>query len=833
MKMSKSKRKSADKKMLKNLDEKFATELNEQQRFGNEKIIQKNIGEADLEYMRIFGANKNLYRSIASMVDGLKPGHRRLLYSWYLLENKPTLNTLGRRKFIKVDKLSSNTVIFHPHGTSAIDKTIGTDGQYWSNNVMFLDPQGSYGNMAGDTPSAGRYREARISEFTIDCFFDEFDKYCVPMRLGYDGVNYEPDFLPAKYPVVLFNPQFSGIGYGLSSNIPSFNVAEVLDATIRLIKHPKEKDKILLIPDIPTKCDILDEGNFEEINAIGNSKLTMRATYSIDYEKNVIKITSLPLNSSSASVIGKILAIRDKKDKDFEKITEIKDYTKEGEVNIELYLKSDAKPDKIVRKLFKKSTGLKSTFPVGITVIDDFQEYEFGIRDLLLEWIQYRQDVVTSMFLNKLQVLIQKQHMNEVLLFVFNKDNIDKTIKIAKTSKSKKETVDRLMAAFNITSLQAGTIADMHVYNFNEDSYNKYKEEEKELKKDIDEINDILEDDKKIDEFIIKQLEAGKKKWGRERLSRVVKESDDVDGDIPDTDHLLGISDSGFAKKISINHSSIGPIGKSNSNVTVLDINNRENILVIDSSGRVVKISVSAIPDMKVDENGIELKRFFSTNGKIVAVMELPSMKVLDASDRYGIIFVTKKGYAKKVKLSEFKKVTDYKSGISLNDDDEVASAIFTVDEAEKDIIISTNTGNGVHLSADEVRELGASAKGVSMISLKDDEEVVSASLINPKKKFMFMITTQGRAKVIESKYFPVMKRKDSAVNLIHLIGTETLLGISSINKNDVVEVYHKIGEPEQIKISELDVSARVAKGTRVITTGRGDSLVGYKVFKN
>ena len=190
-----SKRSKKDITMSKNLDSKFNDEFGE--RFGNEKITRVNVADADLEYSQIFGANKNLYRTIASMIDGLKPGKRRLFYSWWELENKPMNTdsvTLKKLKFIKVDKLSANTVNYHPHGTSATDELLGREGQYWNNNVMTIVSQGSVGNIRGDQPSAGRYREAKLSEYTIDCFFSDFTKYCVPMKLAYDGVSYEPEY---------------------------------------------------------------------------------------------------------------------------------------------------------------------------------------------------------------------------------------------------------------------------------------------------------------------------------------------------------------------------------------------------------------------------------------------------------------------------------------------------------------------------------------------------------------------------------------------------------------------------------------------------------------
>lgn len=214
-KKKKSTRSSKDRKMSKLLDEKFLEELGETERFGNEKITKVNVAQADMDYTRLFGANKNLYRSTPNMICGLKPGAMRLIYTWWETCGSPQntkKETLNKLKYYKVNKLASDSVKYHPHGTVSQEGLLGTMGQYWSNNVMLLVPQGSYGNLRGDQVASGRYIMAKMSEFCIDCFFTDFDKYGVPMREAYTGEDEEPDFLPARYPYILFNPQFSGIG---------------------------------------------------------------------------------------------------------------------------------------------------------------------------------------------------------------------------------------------------------------------------------------------------------------------------------------------------------------------------------------------------------------------------------------------------------------------------------------------------------------------------------------------------------------------------------------------------------------------------------------------
>ena len=737
---------------------------------------------------------------------------------------------MNRLRFHKVSTLSAAALVYHPHGEKSNEDVITSEGQYWSNNICTVVPQGNFGSIRGDRPGAGRYLEAKISEYLIDCFFDDFYKYCVPMKDNYTGERVEPFFLPAKYPHALFNPQFSGIGYGLSSNIPSFNVAEVLKATIKLIKN--QNSNIMLIPDIPTGADIIDEGLFEEINKTGIGKLTMRATAEIDHNKNIIRFTSLPLQTSSMQIINKIIEMRKKGE--FGEIIDITDYSKLGETDLRFILRSDANPDKVLKKLYKRGTGLKNTFPVCIKLIDDFRESDYGVKDFLLEWIEYRRDVVRSMFSNDLIQTMEKQHMNEVLLFVFSETNAEETLKICKNAASRKDTIEKLMKKYKITSLQAATIAEMKLYHFNKDTYARYKEEKKQLAEDVDRITKTLDDESLIDDFIIKQLEEGIRKYGHPRKSMIVKDDNSDIEQVPDTNHLVAITETGFIKKVNLEETNvIGEVGKNKDNFSIIQINNREDILVIDSTGNAIRIPVSSFPDMTVDDIGVEISRYFKCNGKIISVLKLPDPKMLkEKNNNVCISIITKQGYAKRVKLSEFKGISEPRSSITLNDGDEVVAALFTLENSSSDIIIFTNTGRGVRININDLRIYGRAAKGLKHINLQDGEFVTNANKVDPSKKALFYITSAGRAKVTDVKYFPVMERNEESLQLITLEGNESLLYVASVNnKTDVVRVYFKNADPVDFNLSELKIATRIAKGEKVIKVPRGDSVVSVKVF--
>lgn len=755
-----------------------------------------------------------------------------MFYAWWENAGKPTntkKETLNRLKFQKVHNIASWSMVYHPHSVDSNEEIIANEGQDWNNNVLTVVPQGNFGSIRGDRPASGRYIEAKMSEYLIDCFFDDFYKYSIPMKESYDGERIEPEFLPAKYPHALFNPQLSGIGYGLASNIISFNVAEVLRATIKLIKDPHAK--IMLVPDIPTGAEIVDTGLFKEINKTGVGKITMRASAEINHNKNIINITSLPLQMSSMQVIKKI--IEKKKKNEFQEIIDILDYTKLGKTDIRIILKNDANPDKVLKKLYEKGTGLKDTFPVCIKLIDDYREFDYGIKSFLKEWIEYRRDVVRSMFSNNLIQTMEKQHMNEVLLFVFNEDNAEKTLKICKRSSSRKETIEKLQSKYGITSLQASTIADMRLYNFNKDSYQRYKEEKKILKDEVDKIMAILDNENLIDEFIIDQLESGIKKYGQPRRSKIVKEDSELDIEqIPDTEHLIAITENGIIKKINLDKfNTIGVVGKKSDNFSIIRINNREDILIIDSTGEGIRIPVSSLPDMDINDTGVELSRYFKCSGKIISMLKLQDIDMLD--DKFlTIILVTKYGFCKRIKIKEFKGITGSRNSITLNDGDEVVSALFAMEDDSSDIIIYTNKGYGIRIPINDIKIYGKAAKGSRQIQLKEKEFVINSNVIDPLRKTLFYITSAGRMKITQEKYFPRMKKTDEPLQLITLENNETLLYILSVShKKDTVRVYFKNKEPVEYKLSNLKLTTRIAKGEKVLKVPKGESVVSVKII--
>lgn len=423
---------------------------------------------------------------------------------------------------------------------------------------------------------------------------------------------------------------------------------------------------------------------------------------------------------------------------------------------------------------------------------------------------------------------MEQQNINDIMIFVSNQDNAKNTIKIATTSKNKKEYSEKLVETYGINSQQANTIATMPTTAFTIDAHNSYVEKQKELKKEISELEDVLDDDTKIDKVIIEQLKEGIKLFGAPRKSKVVQVLKEEE--IPDTYHIIGISKDGYIKKVSVDDKQIGQVGNTHNQYMTMHLHNTENILIFDSKGKVSRIPVSTIPDMKLKDNGVLLERYFKVTGDVVSALIEPDEKELKKSKDMYLVFLTKQGYVKKTSVKEFSNVNGSTTAIKIPNNDELVSVEFASDDTIKDMIIYTNLGNGIRRDINEFSVMKANARGVKQLNVTDEEYCVGFDKINPTKKYMLYITSAGRMKLTETKYLPAMNRKDDTISLINLENRETLIGIKTVNIEDKVVIYKKTSDPETIELKDVPVLTRIAKAEKMVKTPSGDSVLSYTV---
>lgn len=789
----------------------------------------RNIATESRDYSIIAGINKNVARHIPCSYDGLKPVARRTLLILYEYKS---------RDFCKVNKVSGDVMgKYHPHGSSSIEEVIGRMGQKWNNNVLYVDPSGNYGNENGDEPAAGRYIKTRLSKFGHKCFFEDYKYAALDRKTTYLGNVTEPEYLPAKYPVGLVNPQFSSIGYGTAANIAPYNFMEVCEATIKLLKNPDSD--INLIPDFPNGCEVVADKSLEEVNYNhGRGKVTVKATVDIDHDKNIIHIRSLPLKVGSKQVTKNIAELV--LSKKIEGIIKMDDDTSPNAgIQISIMLDKNVNPEKMLDTLMKKNIGLKSTFAVQIKFIEDYHEKEYTPKEYLLNWIDFRREILQGMHNKRYVNLLSEQHMNDVKIFVFSDDNISKTAEIIKSSRDDDDSIQKLVKKYksvNMTSMQARTICNMRYKDFNKSSYQKFLEERERLKKDIAESEKIIKNPQLIDDIIEKELREGIELFGTPRRSKIIYDKKS-EKKVDSKKVIIAISKDGFVKKIDAKkYSTIGKLGNTSSQEVIpLKVSNNKSIIVFDSNGKASKVPVYGIPEMTPEDDGLIMARYFNVSGQIVSVMEEIDVTEF-GDDELNIIFVSKYGFSKKTPYSNFMKMKDLKVVMNLNDGDQLVSTIVEhVSSIRRavDMLVYTNMGNGIRLSMEDIQKSASSSKGKRMIKLSDDEEVIGVDRIIPNKKLIFYVTSSGKAKVTETKYLPSMDKKDVPVQLLKLTGNDKLVGIVSVNEDDRVIIYRKVDVPVEISVSDITPSMRVAKAEKIVKVSKGDIVVGIRVISS
>lgn len=784
-----------------------------------EKVVVKNIAEACEHFAKVCGANKNLYRTICLFIDGLKPVHRRIVYAMSKIED----SNKGR-DIMKVGRIVGDTLgKYHPHGDAAITAALVGLAQPWNNNVCVIEGEGNFGGMDGSESGHMRYINAKISDYGYDCFLSELDDIPIDWKEAYTGKGMEPEYFPAKYPHALFNGSMA-IGYGLASNIPPYNVTEVLEATIALIKN--SDIDVVLYPDSPTGCNIIDNGQFEDISHTGSGSFEMEGCYEIDEQKNVITITALPYQVNAAHIIKHITD--KKRRKDYMEISDVKDSTKNSNVNIVIELKSDADPHKFIKKLCKQ-TAMRRSYPVDIRMIDDYQDFDYNIKSFLLEWIEYRRDAKRAMYNNLYSIAMENKHINDTMLFILNDDNIEKTLKITRKSENKAEMAEKFMKTYGISSLQAKTLSSMQINAFNKSSVRKYKEDNEKYSELIKDYEKYLEDDKEIDKVIIAELKRGIKLWGSPRKSKIISEKEK--NYVPKTNHIVAVSEDGYCKKLGDNPDTIGKVGRDNSPITVVSINNREDLLIYLANGRVVKLPVSSMGICNIQDIGVPLSRFGDFDSKVVLIMKQPNKDMMK-DDAIKLCFVSKQGYVKKTPLSEFANIKGSTKCMNVDDNDELVNVFLTSEEKNHNIIIYTNKGNGLCIDMTEIASYKKTARGLKAINVSEDEYVIGSDRLSDEKEFVLYVTSKGCVKVTEAKYLPKTSRRAEAINLISLDDNDFLIKIKSVHGNEVYNVMKKRSKPEELKVSDIEVVARASKATKMIKVPTGDRILNLIEIK-
>lgn len=784
---------------------------------GDRNLLEEDISVAMTNAMLVFGANTNFMRQLPNLIDGLKPVERRILYCMFKLGLKPEKEALKSSKIVG-DTMST----YHPHGDTTIYDVLVRMAQHWKMNLILTSPEGSFGNQYGDGASAMRYTESKLTKFAWDCYFDGFDVDNVFTRPNYDNKTVEPEYLPSKYPVGLFNGCF-GIGSGIKVDIPPHNPGEVMEFTIERIKNPNAVPRIFY-PDSPTGCDIIDNGSLDKLFFTGTGTIGYRGIIEPDFEENSLTLYNAPPMVAMDNVLKKISELRQKNiikgmiNMDREMIGE--------SAGLVYYFKKEIDIMEI-RKLIFKYTAMETTLPVKFIALDNYEKSQYSFVRYIDEWIEIRREYKNIIYTKKLIKTYERIHTLKTLLMIFDGKNAHKTIDYIKENK-RADVVPYLMKKFDISSLQANTIVGMSLGQFSKDSMANYRAMLPELEKERKNIDKILSNSDKIDEIIIEELKEGIKKYGYPRRSRVIK----LDGEesVPNTKHKIVITSNGFVKKLPINATSIGELSEGDIPTDIIEISNPEDLMVIDNTGMIHKLPVSKLTNSELSAHGESVTDYIKIKGRVCCIIPKPNPETITAESGVYMLFVTKNGMIKKTNVHEFVNMKSSIIGMKVDKDDEVISVKLIIGE-DKDILVYTENGMGMRYPSAEIKETGRTSKGIIAINKDEDDLVKGIDVVKEKDKFILCLTDKGKAKKCELKDFRAMKRTTKALRLITLDDNENIKLIQTVKGNEEFKVFMK-NDTLSLKVKEVDTLPRLSKGNKVIPVRKGDYIIDIKENK-
>ena len=790
------------------------------------KIIERDIEEEMKTAYVDYAMSVIVSRALPDVRDGLKPVHRRILYSMYedgITSDKPyrkCANTVG-----------SVLGRYHPHGDSSVYDAMVRLAQDFSQRYTMIDGHGNFGSIDGDGAAAMRYTEARMEKIAEEMLVD-IEKNTVDFMPNYDDRLQEPTVLPAKVPALLINGS-SGIAVGMATNIPPHNLSEIVDGAIKVIDEDNVTNEELMSvikgPDFPTEGIILGREGIKEAYTTGRGKITVRAEAEIEEmsgNKRRIVVSALPYQVNKARLIENIALLA--RDKRIEGISDIRDESdREHKVRMVIELKRDANAQVVLNQLYK-NTQMQITFGVIMLALVDGEPQILTLKDCLLHYIDHRKTVVLRRTKFDLDKAEARAHILEGLIIAI--DNIDEVIQIIRSSYD--DAKERLMERFKLTEIQAQAILDMQLKRLSGLQREKLEEEYAELMKLIAHLKEILASEKLVYDIIKEELLEMKKKFGDERKTKIVAAEGEIDLDdlIKEEQVVIALTRFGYIKRSPIDtFKSQRRGGKGITGMTTRDedfvkeiftASSHDTLLFFTNKGKLYRLRGYEVPEAGRTAKGTAIVNLLSLDAdeKVTAIMPIQNF----AEGKY-LLFATKAGLIKKTALTEYN--SSRKTGlqaINLKDDDEVIGVRLT--DGEDNVVLVTRKGMCITFDEKDVRSVGRVSQGVIGIRLDQDDEVIGMeSILSNSKSTLLAITENGFGKRTELDEYRVQIRGGKGV-ITYKITPKTgeLVGIKIVNDDDDIMMITDTGTIIRLNVKEVSVLGRSTQGVTLMRTNEG-----------
>ncbi|MFZ7102993.1 MAG: DNA gyrase subunit A [Peptococcaceae bacterium] len=768
-------------------------------------------------------------RALPDVRDGLKPVHRRILYSMYKTGMTPD----------KPHKKSAHVVgdvlaKYHPHGDSAVYDAMVRMAQPFSTRYPLVDGHGNFGSVDGDSAAAMRYTEVRMSKLTTELLSD-IEKDTIDYIPNYDESLEEPVVLPARYPNLLVNGS-SGIAVGMATNIPPHNLKEVINGVISLIDNPDvdntELTKIIKGPDFPTGGIIMGKRGIKQAYETGRGVIKVRAKTQIEKMNNGkmrIVATELPYLVNKAKLIERIAElVRDKK---IDGITDLRDESDRTGMRVVIELRRDINPQVILNQLYK-NTQLQETFGTIMLALVDGEPRVLSLKEVLYYYLEHQKDVIVRRTKYELAKAEERAHIVEGLRIALN--NLDEVIKTIRQSRTTEEARSNLMNKFALSEKQSQAILDMRLQKLTGLEREKLEEEYKILMEKIEYYRSVLADEKMVYDIIKEEISIIRDKYSDDRRTEITISDDKLEMEdlIADEDVVVTISHNGYIKRMPTDtYKSQRRGGKGITAMTTkgedfveqLFIATTHNyLLFFTNKGKVYRLKVYEIPEAGRQSKGTAIVNLLYIGGDEQITAVIPVKEYLEG---WYLLAATKKGIVKKTELREYD--TSRKDGIiaiSLAEDDELIGVQLT--DGSQDVLIVTKEGLSIRFNETDVRSMGRTARGVRGINLEKDDLVIGMDIVRENAQLL-VITDKGYGKrTALGEYRTQSRGGKGIITLRTTLRNGKLVGIKVIKEGEEIMIISKEGIIIRLKVDDISSMSRTTQGVLIMRVGEDDAVV-------
>ena len=773
-------------------------------------------------------------RALPDIRDGLKPVQRRILFA--MNKDGNTFDKGFRKSAKSVGNIMGN---YHPHGDSSIYDAMVRMSQDWKLREVLVEMHGNNGSMDGDPPAAMRYTEARLSQLSGEMLAD-IEKNTVDLVWNFDDTEKEPTVLPARYPNLLVNGS-TGISAGYATEIPTHNLAEVIDGTVYMIDHPQASlDKLMEFipgPDFPTGGILQGKDEIKKAYETGRGKVILRSKTSIESikgNKQQIVITEIPYEVNKATLVKKMDEIR--LNKKIDGIAEVRDESDRTGLQIVVELKKDANAQGILNYLFK-NTELQINYNFNMVAIDHMTPHQVGLKDILSSYIEHRKQVITKRSQFDLEKAQKRQHIVEGLMKALS--ILDEVIATIRESKDKKDAKLNLVQMFQFTEEQAEAIVTLQLYRLTNTDITELRRESQELIALITELNKILSNDKELLSVMKKELREVKKKYASSRLTMIEEEIEEIKIDtqvlVAQEDVIVSVTREGYVKRTSLrSYSASKPeeIGMREGDYLLYagELNTLDHVLLVTNKANVIYRPVHELPDLKWKDAGEHISQTILNLAVDESILAVFPYQKIDSEKTF--VFISKNGLIKQTRMTDFEPWRTYKSrplsGMKLKaGEDELVAVYLEKEQTDRDVFLVTHQGMGLRYPLTEVPVVGTKAAGVKSINLKEEDYVVNGLLVLAEGDTPIVIISQRGAvkRMLAQEISQTSRAKRGVAVLRELKKQPHRVVYMSEGHAKTITMINQKGQETTIDPTDYPIGDRTSNGSFVIDEKKGGEV--------